>query len=123
MLKLALIFAAGGLGALARFGVHSAVGRALPIAFPLGTLLVNVLGCFAIGYLATAFAGSFPVREEFRFAVVVGLLGGFTTFSTFGLETMALLESGSWAQAMANVVLSSGLAILAVWVGHRMAGA
>jgi CrcB protein len=122
VLKLALIFGAGGLGALARYGVHSAVGRVTGTSFPLGTLLINVLGCFAIGYLATLFAGSVPLREEYRFAILVGLLGGFTTFSTFGLETVALLESGAWAQASANVVLSSGLAILAVWVGHRLAG-
>jgi CrcB protein len=122
VLKLALIFGAGGLGALARYGVQSAIGRATATSFPVGTLLVNVLGCFAIGYLATLFAGSVPLREEYRFAVLVGLLGGFTTFSTFGLETVALLESGAWAQASANVVLSSSLAILAVWVGHRLAG-
>ena len=123
MVKLALIFGAGGLGALARYGIHTAVGRISSLSFPIGTLLVNVLGCFAIGYLVTVFASSFPVREEFRFAVVVGLLGGFTTFSTFGLETVALFESGAWIQAGANVVLSSGLAVLAVWLGHRLAGA
>jgi len=122
VLKLALIFGGGGLGALARYGVHTTVGRIAPSSFPVGTLLVNVVGCFAIGYLATVFTGSFPLREEYRFAVLVGLLGGFTTFSTFGLETVSLLESGAWAQATANVVLSSGLAILAVWVGHRLAG-
>ncbi len=122
MFKLALIFGAGGLGALARYGVHTAVGRVSNTSFPVGTLLINVLGCFAIGYLATFFAGSFPLREEYRFAVLVGLLGGFTTFSTFGLETAALLEAGAWTQATANVVLSSSLAILAVWLGHRLAG-
>lgn len=123
MLKFVLLFGAGGLGALARYGVHTVVGRVSPFAFPLGTLLVNVLGCFAIGYLATVFVGSYPVREEFRLAILVGLLGGFTTFSTFGLETVLLLESGAWAQALANVALSSTLAVLAVWIGHRLAGA
>jgi len=123
LLKLALIFGAGGLGVLARYGVHTGLGRLWPHSFPLGTLLVNVFGCFAIGYLATSFTAGFPVREEYRFAVLVGLLGGFTTFSTFGLETVALLEGGAWAQAGANVALSSGLGILAVWIGHRLAGA
>lgn len=121
MLKLALIFCGGGVGALARYLVHDGVGRWLSVPFPIGTLLVNVLGCFAIGYLATVFSDAFPLREEYRFAILVGVLGGFTTFSTFAVETLMLLQAGAWALASLNVVLSSGLALAAAWVGHRLA--
>ena len=106
---------------MARFAIHTAVGRGVPTAFPFGTLAVNVIGCFAIGYLATALSATLPVREELRLALLVGVLGGFTTFSTFGWETLRLLQTGSWALALVNVVASSTLALLAVWAGHRLA--
>jgi CrcB protein len=89
--------------------------------FPLGTVLVNVTGCLAIGFFAAVFAGPLLVREEYRLAILVGLLGGFTTFSTFSYETLALIEDREWAPAALNVVLSNGLGLLAALVGSRVA--
>lgn len=121
MLKLALIFCGGGAGALARYLIHDGVGRVVGAPFPFGTLLVNVLGCFAIGYFATVFSDALPLREEYRYAVLVGVLGGFTTFSTFAAETLMLFQAGHWALASLNVVTSSGFALGAAWIGHRLA--
>ena len=89
--------------------------------FPLGTLMVNLAGCLAIGFFATVLAGPLLVREEYRLALLVGLLGGFTTFSTFGYETLALLGDREWGPAALNLVLSNGLGLLAVLVGARLA--
>ena len=89
--------------------------------FPLGTLLVNVAGCLTIGYVGTLLAGPLLVREEYRIAALVGFLGGFTTFSTFGWETLALLDDGEWGAAAINVLASNVLGLVAVWFGHRLA--
>ena len=90
-------------------------------SFPLGTLLVNVLGCLLVGFLTSALAGRLLLREEYRIALLVGLLGGFTTFSTFGWETFALLNDGQVARAVANVTLSVSAGVAAVWFGYRLA--
>ena len=89
--------------------------------FPLGTLAVNVLGCLVIGSLSAALASRFPIREDYRLALVVGLLGGFTTFSSFGLETFSLLDGGHYVHAASNVVLSVIVCLVAVWAGQRLA--
>lgn len=116
------IAAGGGLGAALRFFVSGLAQRLTDGAFPIGTLTVNVLGCFALGFLGAIFAGPALVRDEWRFFLAVGLLGGFTTFSTYGFETLALLQSGELARAATNVVLSNGLGLCAVWLGYRLAG-
>jgi len=121
MTKLVLIACAGGAGALLRYAAAGWGQRLTDGPFPLGTLLVNVVGCLLIGYLGTLFTGPVLVREEARIAVLVGFLGGFTTFSTFGYETLALLAGGDGWNASLNVVLSNGLALAAVWIGHRLA--
>ena len=117
------IAAGGGLGAVLRYSVAGFAQRLTDDAFPVGTLTVNVLGCLVLGFLGAIFAGPALVRDEWRFFLAVGLLGGFTTFSTFGFETVALLQSGEWARASANVLLSNGLGLGAVWIGYRLAGA
>jgi CrcB protein len=89
-------------------------------AFPLGTLAVNLLGCFAVGLLAAALSGPLPLREEYRLALTVGLLGGFTTFSAFGLETFYLASGGHTRLAVANVLLSVIIGLAAVWAGYRI---
>ena len=89
--------------------------------FPVGTLLVNVSGCLAIGFVSGLFAGPVLIREELRIGLTIGLLGGFTTFSTFGLESFLLVNDGQRLAAAANVVLSCLLGILAVIVGYRVA--
>jgi len=117
------IFAGGGLGALLRYALSGFVQRMTNDAFPIGTLVVNVTGCLVIGFLGAAFASPALVRGEWRFFLLVGLLGGFTTFSTFGFETLALVDDGEWARAGLNVVASNGLGLVAVYCGFRLAGA
>lgn len=121
MTKLLLIAAGGAAGAVLRYLV-AGWGQSLTAgSFPLGTLLVNVAGCFLIGLLGAMFAGPIVVREEYRLAVLIGLLGGFTTYSTFGWETFSLLNDGQRWAAIVNVVLSTGLGLAAVWIGYRLA--
>src|SRR5688572_32906789 len=94
-LRLLLIALGGAVGTLARDGVGAALaGPSQRGGFAYGTLAVNLVGCFAIGLLSGWFADRWPVREEYRLALIVGVLGGFTTFSSFGWETAAMLREG-----------------------------
>ena len=122
MLKLFLIAVGGGLGTLARYGVTGLAQRMTESHFPFGTLAVNLLGCFLIGGVSAFFAGPMAVREEYRWAITVGFLGGFTTFAAFGFETFALFENRHGGLALANLFLSNLGGILAVWAGYRLAG-
>ncbi|MBI5864277.1 MAG: fluoride efflux transporter CrcB [Planctomycetes bacterium] len=121
MIKFALVFLGSGLGGVLRYALAGWVQRSYGGTFPLGTLTVNVLGCLAIGFLSVALTGRILVREEYRVALVVGILGGFTTFSAFGAETFALLNDGQHLRAAANVLLSVVLGLAAVWIGYRTA--
>ena len=121
MVKLLWIAAGGSVGAVLRYTVSGWVQRpAGATTFPVGTLTVNVVGCLAMGLLYAAFAGHSLIREEYRLAILVGVLGGFTTFSTFGYETFALINDRQFARAAANVLLSNAAAIAAVWLGYRL---
>jgi fluoride exporter len=121
MVKLLLIAAGGAVGTLLRYLV-SGWGQSLVGGwFPLGTLIVNVTGCLLIGVLGAYFAGPQLVREEYRMAVMIGALGAFTTFSTFGFETFALARDGELRWALANLLLSNGLGLVGVWLGYRVA--
>ncbi|MBN2446454.1 MAG: fluoride efflux transporter CrcB [Phycisphaerae bacterium] len=115
------IFVGSGVGGVMRWMVGGWVQRLSSGAFPIGTLAVNIIGCFLIGLLTVALPGRLLVREEFRIALLVGLLGGFTTFSTFGLETFALLNDGQAWRALLNVAGSVVLGLAAVWLGYRLA--
>jgi CrcB protein len=97
----------GALGSVARHGVNRSVHQLWPLVrFPLSTVIVNLVGCAAIGLLAGLIAsGRLPMRAEWREFVFVGVLGGFTTFSTFGLDTVTLMRTGDPAGAFLNVVL------------------
>ena len=121
MTKLLFIAGGGALGSVLRYLVAGWGQRLTPGVFPLGTLLVNVSGCLLIGYLGTLFAGPAVIRDEYRLALLVGLLGGFTTFSTFGYESWALLSDREWGLAGANFLLNNVLGLTAVWLGHRLA--
>lgn len=121
MFKITLIFVGSGLGGVARYTLAGFVQRLGNGRFPIGTLAVNVLGCLLIGFLTSAFLGRILIREEYRIALTVGILGGFTTFSTFGMETFALLNDGQFTRAAANIVLSVGAGLGAVWFGYRTA--
>lgn len=119
--KLMFVALGGGVGSVLRYLMAGWAQNASNALFPIGTLLVNVLGCLAIGVLAGVFAGPVLIREEYRIALLVGLVGGFTTFSTFGFETVSLLSDGQAGRAVLNVVLSNGLGLVAVWLGYRLA--
>jgi CrcB protein len=119
MLKLLLIALGGAVGTLARYGTSTALLRVTERSgFPYGTLAINLLGCFAIGYLNGLFLERLVVRPEYRLMLMVGVLGGYTTFSTFGLESANLLREGQYVRAAANVLLSNVAGILLVILGY-----
>lgn len=118
MLSQPLAIALGGaLGALLRWGLANGVHAVLGRAFPYGTLVVNVLGCLLIGVLFVLLVERLDLAAVWRGAILIGLLGGFTTFSTFTLETLTLLESGAWMRAGLNVFGSVILCLVATWGG------
>ena len=113
-----LVGAGGFLGANARFLIARSVGAAIDTPFPLGTFVINVSGSFLLGVLGAAVAGKFlPGSDALRLALGVGFLGAFTTFSTFELETHALLEDGLGWVATLNVIASVLVGLLAVRAG------
>jgi CrcB protein len=113
----------GALGAIARHGLNHLVHqRILASTFPFGILLVNVLGSVAIGVLAGLLSSSrLHLGYQARVFLIVGFLGGFTTFSSFSLDTLALFRDGHQGQAFWNVVGQVGLSLIGVWAGFRMA--
>ncbi len=110
----------GALGSVARYGCASAAARWFGSTFPWGTMLVNVAGSLAIGFLATLTApdGRLLASPDTRAFVLIGVLGGFTTFSSFSLETLNLVRGGEWLWASVNAVASVALCLGAVWLGH-----
>ncbi|MHC4989358.1 MAG: fluoride efflux transporter CrcB [Planctomycetota bacterium] len=120
MTKILLIAGAGAIGALLRYGIAGLVQRWTNGPLPYGTLVVNVLGCVLIGVIGSVLAGPYLVRPEWRAAILIGLLGSFTTFSTFGWETFELSRDGAFGWAILNIVLSNGLGLAGVWAGYRL---
>ena len=115
----------GAFGSIARGWLAVAVARITGPQFPWGTILINILGSFVIGYFGTltASSGRLPVSMDVRAFVMIGICGGFTTFSSFSLQTLDLLRDGRLAQALANIGLSVVLCLLAVAAGHYWAAA
>ena len=113
------------LGGVARYACSDLAANWLGPSFPWGTLLVNVLGSFIIGFFATLTGpdGRILVSGDARLFVMVGLCGGYTTFSSFSLQTMALAQGGEFARAGLNVVGSVVLCLLFVWLGFVAASA
>ena len=107
------------LGGMARYGCSTLTARILGEHFPWGTLIVNVFGSFGIGL----FAAASKAGDAQRLFVMVGLFGGFTTFSAFSLQTLVLVQKGELAKAAANVVFSVVLCLIAVWLGHAAGSA
>lgn len=118
----ALAVGSGGfLGALARFGVSGLVHRQLPhTTFPVGTLAVNLLGCLAIGALAGVAESRQLFGPEVRLFALIGLLGGFTTFSTFGYETFAMIRDNESLRAATNVGVHVIIGLALVWLGYAL---
>jgi CrcB protein len=111
------IAAGGAVGSVLRFWmstwVHSFAGR----TFPYGTLTVNVLGCLAMGFLFVLFVDRLSDNAVLRAGILIGVLGGFTTFSSFSIETLNLIEQGAWLKAVMNMTGSLLLCVGATWAG------
>jgi CrcB protein len=110
------------LGGALRYWCSGLVARWVGETFPWGTIAVNVAGSLLIGLFATLSApdGRLFVGATARQFVMFGVLGGFTTFSSFSLQTLALAQNGEWLRAAANIVGSVALCLLGVWLGHAM---
>lgn len=119
----ALLVGTGGfIGSIFRYALSGAVHRFVPAAtFPWGTVVVNVAGCLAIGFIAGIADSRQVLGSSGRVFLLIGLLGGFTTFSTFGYETMTLLRAGAQLKAFANVALQVVAGLSAVWLGLALA--
>jgi len=113
----------GALGSMARFGVGMAAAQAWGDAFPWGTLLINIAGSFVIGFFGTltAQAGPMPAPQGLRVFVMVGICGGFTTFSAFSLQTLELLQAGEAIRAGLYIVFSVVLCLIGVFLGYWLA--
>jgi fluoride exporter len=111
----------GAIGSVLRFwlsiSLHAVFGR----GFPYGTLAVNIVGCLAMGFLFVLFIERFAESAIWRAGILIGVLGGFTTFSAFSIETFNLIEQGEPLKALANVALSVTLCVAATWLGVILA--
>ena len=123
MQKIAFIGLAGLVGTLGGYWLSGVVARRFGETFPTGTLLVNVLGCFLAGLLFYLMQERYLVSDTLRTVILIGLLGGFTTFSSFGLQTFTLLRDGEFGFAILNIVASNLVGLLMVWVGYTLAKA
>ena len=122
MIKFLLIGAGGFIGAVLRYLVSSlAQTLSQSLAFPYGTLTVNTLGCFGIGFLSHLFAARAFIGPDLQAFLAVGILGGFTTFSAFGNETMNLIREGEAVLALVNIGAQLLLGLGAVWLGYTVA--
>ncbi len=119
-MKMYLVVALGGaLGAMARYGTVTAVGRFTGLGFPWGTITVNLVGSLVLGLLIGALAHGLHLSQEARALVVVGFLGAFTTFSTFSLDTVTLMQRGEWTPALGYVPGSVVAGIALFFMGLR----
>src|SRR5688572_2832679 len=118
-MTLLLIAFGGAVGSVSRYGVGALVQKTAHLAFPVGTLTVNVLGSLLVGILARAFMHP-QTHPDLRAMLIVGFCGGFTTFSAFSLETVGLMQGGEWLKALACILLSVVLCLAATAVGFAV---
>jgi fluoride exporter len=114
----------GALGSMLRFGLGSFIDSSQKTIFPWGTIVVNITGCFVIGFIATISSteGRWMIPSLGRAFIMIGILGGYTTFSSFSLQTLTLAQAGQWGGAAANVLISVVLCLGGVWLGAGLAG-
>ena len=116
-----MVGSGGFIGALARYALSGLVHRQVPFAtFPYGTMAVNLLGCCAIGVIAGLAESRQLFGPEFRTFALIGVLGGFTTFSTFGYETFAMIRDAEYFRVAANVGVHVILGLALVWLGYAL---
>jgi CrcB protein len=118
-----LVGLGGALGSMARFWLSGVIATRIGETFPWGTLVINVAGSFVIGFFSTLTGpdGRVFATSETRQFVMIGLCGGFTTFSAFSLQTLSLAREGQWLQAGGNIAGSVVTCLVAVWLGHLAA--
>ena len=116
---IASIAVGGAAGSVLRYVLNRWIGQ--PDGLPLGILIVNLSGTLALGLIATLFLERLGVPDHLRLAITVGLLGGFTTFSTVWLDTLHLLDGGRWGWALINLLVSAAGGLAAAWLGQQLA--
>jgi CrcB protein len=117
-MPLVLIAVGGAIGSVARYLFSTAVLRATGSLFPIGTFAVNVVGCFVFGAIAGAAEQRVQLTPELRLFLLVGVLGGFTTFSSYAFESFALIRDGQFAAAAVNVVGQVLAGLVGLWAGY-----
>ena len=120
MIQILAIAAGGAVGSVLRYAVSTGVYSILGRNFPYGTLAVNVIGSFLMGLLFVLMVERLDMSAVWRMAILVGFLGAFTTFSTFSIETVNLLQGGDFMRAFLNVTVSVAFCLVATWVGFRL---
>ncbi len=121
MIKYLLIGAGGFLGSVLRYWTSVNSYRVFGEKFPYGTFVVNVVGCLLIGFIAEISENRFLISPEIRTFLMIGFLGGYTTFSTFGYETFVLLQDKDYITAAFNILLSVVVCLASVWIGSIIA--
>jgi CrcB protein len=114
---LLLVALGGSLGAVSRFAIATFASHRFSPHWPWGTFLINMTGCLVIGFFAAATSGRFQVADEWRWFFPIGFVGAYTTFSTYELETLRLVETGAWPRAVSYVLASTFVGFAAVFVG------
>ena len=117
-MQLLLVATGGALGSVARYALSTAVLRATGSLFPAGTFAVNVVGCFVFGLIAGAAEQRVQLEPELRVFLLVGVLGGFTTFSSYAFESFALIRDGQFFTAAVNIVGQVGAGLVGLWAGY-----
>lgn len=120
-MRILLIAVFGAIGTLARYGLQGVVQVRMGGAFPYGTLLINLTGCFFLGLIGQFTLNRMVISPDLRMAIAVGFFGGYTTFSSFGWETAKMLEAGEWLRATTYVSASVVIGLLLSMAGIRLA--
>ena len=119
LIKLIMILAGGGLGALARYTLGSQIDKNLNLSFPVGIFFVNLLGCFFIGLIVSMFENKFIFSENLKIFLIVGFLGSLTTFSTYAVDNYNLMTQKNILLLFANIFLTNTFGLLMVLIGMK----